>query len=286
MTWSFMRTGRSWNGCSRPLGSTSTPGPGKPGLPKWLFAISLSGAVLSTYALSDVYTVVTSALVTTETKPTVDAVAAANVAEDIDYRVAQRTKSLAGWRAFLETHQDGPHAQAAHAEIERLLPTPPPQPDARVSGVYAQAARAEVEKAVLAERASSPAAAPEVSDGASPDAKAAREVVDRATTGTEVAALTPDEICKRDGDRLERLRSRPKGDEAARFANELGCEKLRPQLLALMESLDHVPSAPAVAHPRPSVEVSSTLSQERLSPVPPNTTRWTASHDVAGMSCG
>jgi hypothetical protein len=238
--------------------------PRKTSLPKWLFAITLSGAVLSIFALSDVYTAVTSALVTAVAKPTVDPIAAANVAEDIDYRIAQRTKSLAGWQAFLDAHRDGPHAQAAHAEIERLLPTPPPEPDAHMSGVNAQAARAEVEKGVLAEKASSPATAPEVSYGASPDAKAASEVVDRAAVGTEVAVLTPDEICKRDGDRLERLRSSPKDDEAARFANELGCEKLRPQLLALMESLDHVPSAPAVAHPRPSVEVGSASQEWRF----------------------
>jgi hypothetical protein len=59
------------------------------------------------------------------------------------------------------------------------------------------------------------------------------------STGVEVAALTPDEICKRDGDRLERLRSSPTSDEAARFTNELGCENLRPQLLGLTESLGY-----------------------------------------------
>lgn len=101
----------------------------KTSLPKSLIAITLSGAVLCAYALPDAYNVVTSALVTTGTKPTVDPAAAANVTEDIDYRIAQRTKSLAGWQAFLEAHRDGPHAQAAHAEIERLLPTRPPEPD-------------------------------------------------------------------------------------------------------------------------------------------------------------
>jgi hypothetical protein len=104
--------------------------PRKTRLPMWLFAIALPGAVLSTYALSHAYTAVMSALVTTGAKPIVDPVAAANVAEDIDYRIAQRTKSLVGWQAFLEAHRDGPHAQAAHAEIERLLPTPPPEADA------------------------------------------------------------------------------------------------------------------------------------------------------------
>ena len=251
----------------------------KASLAKWLFPLTLSGAVVTVYGLPDVKTAVTSAFTPAETKPTFDAVAAANVAEDIDYRIAQHAKSLPGWHAFLEAHPDGPHAQAAHAEIERLLPTPPPQPDAHGNGVYAQAARAGVEKTLPAEKASLPGAAPEVSGGASTDAEAASDVVDRVAAGTEVAALTPDEICKHDGDRLERLRSSPKSDEAARFANELGCEKLRPQLLALMESFNHAPSAPAVAaHPKPSIEVGSALSQERRPPMRLDRTRWTALH--------
>jgi hypothetical protein len=217
-------------------------------LAKWLFPLTLSGAVVTVYDLPDVKTAVTSVLAPAETKPTFDAVAAANVEEDIDYRIAQREKSLAGWHTFLEAHRDGPHAEAAHAQIERLLPTPPPQPDAHGSGDYGQAASAEVEKTLLAEEASSPGAAPEVSTGASPDAKAASEVMGSAppSPGVEAAALTPDEICKRDGDRLERLRSSPTSDEAARFANELGCEKLRPQLLGLMGSLGYAaPTSPA-----------------------------------------
>lgn len=244
-------------------------------LAKWLFPLTLSGAVVTVYDLPNLKTAVTSVLAPAETKPTFDAVAAANVEEDIDYRIAQRAKSLSRWQAFLEAHPDGPHAQAAHAEIERLLPTPSPQPDADGSGVYAQAARGEVEKTLPTEKAFLPGAAAEASRGASTDAEVAS---DRTAAGTEVAALTPDEICKRDGDRLERLRSSPKSDEAGRFANELGCEKLRPQLLALMESLDHVPSALAIAHQRPSVEVGSALSQERRRTVRPHRTLWTALH--------
>ena len=37
----------------------------------------------------------------------------------------------------------------------------------------------------------------------------------------------------------------PTSDEATRFAKELGCEKLRPQLLGLMESLGLRNSRPA-----------------------------------------
>ena len=66
----------------------------------------------------------------------------------------------------------------------------------------------------------------------------------RPHAGADVATLTSDETCKRDGDRLVQLRSSPSGEEVQRFANELGCEKLRPQLQRLMESLDFGASAP------------------------------------------
>src|SRR4029077_17249799 len=50
----------------------------------------------------------------------VDPVAAANVDEDLDYRIAQRVKSMEGWRSFLSAHPDGPHAQSARAELDKL----------------------------------------------------------------------------------------------------------------------------------------------------------------------
>ena len=155
----------------------------------------------------------------------VDPAAAARVDEDLDYMIAQRKGSVEGWRSFL----------AAHG-----------------SGVYAQSVREEVEKLLLAGQDPAPTAA-EVSNGSSTDAKTGSEVVGSAppSPGVEVAALTPDEICKRDGDRLERLRSSPTSDEAARFTNELGCEKLRPQLLGLMGSLGYAAPTP------PAAEVSN-----------------------------
>jgi hypothetical protein len=157
--------------------------------------------------------------------PSVDPAAAALLDEDLDYRIAQRIGSLDGWRSFLTAHGSGVHAQSAREEVEKLL---------------------------LAEKAPAPPGA-EVSNGASTDTKAVSEVMGSAppSPGVEVAALRPDEICKRDGDRLERLRSSPTGDEAARFANELGCERLRPQLLDLMGSLGYAAPTP------PAAEVSN-----------------------------
>jgi hypothetical protein len=71
------------------------------------------------------------------------------------------------------------------------------------------------------------------------DAKAASDAVGPAPPppGSEVAALAPDEVCKRDEDRLARLCSKPSIDEVARLADELGCQKLWPQVLSLTKSL-------------------------------------------------
>jgi hypothetical protein len=67
---------------------------------------------------------------------------------------------------------------------------------------------------------------------------------------TRLAALAPDEICQRDEARLAQLRSAPPSlDEATRFANELGCERLRPQVLSLMESLAPIPAHDASTPP-------------------------------------
>jgi outer membrane protein assembly factor BamD (BamD/ComL family) len=60
---------------------------------------------------------------------------------------------------------------------------------------------------------------------------------------------TQDEICKRDGERLARLRGNPSAEEAQHFATELSCEQLRPQLLRLTESLGFAAPAPV---PSPS----------------------------------
>ena len=83
-------------------------------------------------------------------------------------------------------------------------------------------------------------AATVVSHDAFQDAKPAedaeRSSAPRARTAgaaeTQLAALAPDEICRRDEEHLAQLRAAPSLEEAARFANELGCERLRPQVLS------------------------------------------------------
>jgi hypothetical protein len=94
------------------------------------------------------------------------------------------------------------------------------------------------EKPPLAEEAAPPAVA-EVPNRTSSEASAPSEAVPPApaSQGTGSATLTSDEICRRDGERLKRLRTNPSREEVALFADDLGCEKLRPQLARLIESL-------------------------------------------------
>jgi hypothetical protein len=122
----------------------------------------------------------------------------------------------------------------------------------------------------------------DLSRGAEPADKPMLSAPSVGTNGaaeSQLAALAPERVCQRDEDRLAQLRNNPSRDEAARFANELGCEKLRPQLLALIESLEPAPAAPDVSsaaapgaqpenetpHPSarlPSADVASSTSEE------------------------
>jgi hypothetical protein len=58
------------------------------------------------------------------------------------------------------------------------------------------------------------------------------------STEPKTAAMSQDEICKRDAAQLALLRISQGRDEVIRFERELGCEKLRPQVMRLRESVD------------------------------------------------
>jgi Caspase domain len=51
------------------------------------------------------------------------------------------------------------------------------------------------------------------------------------------AQAQPEDVCARDAARLTRLRAEPTADALAKFERELGCERIRPQLHRLRESL-------------------------------------------------
>ena len=148
------------------------------------------------------------------------------------------------------------NAQSAQARVERLLlgETAP------ASGDLEDSARPSLERRAASE--SAPSVAPPLSDAvpatdgapsheafrdARPADDAARHSPPPAeaagASGAQLAALAPEEICRRDEDRLAQLRMNPSRGEVARFANELGCEKLRSQVLDLFEGLAPPPAA-------------------------------------------
>jgi uncharacterized caspase-like protein len=111
-------------------------------------------------------------------------------------------------------------------------------------GAYARLARAEVDKLLARQKIEA----------------AKTEAAPMVTARTEVAPpLSPEALCERDADRLVRLRANPTSDEATHFASELNCEKLRPQLSRLMESLGFAMPAPAPQAPvisRPATQAA------------------------------
>src|SRR6202043_1196389 len=90
--------------------------------------------------------------------------------------------------------------------------------------------------------------------------------------------MTQEQVCKRDEATLARLRTSQARDEVIRFERELGCERLRPQLLRLRESIfaagEREPDAPQQAqaeqrNPRNNSERQAPASSPAASPPPP-----------------
>src|SRR5260221_8279099 len=71
-----------------------------------------------------------------------------------------------------------------------------------------------------------------------PKSDAARQTPEReASAKGPAASISQENICKRDAERLAHLRVSQARDEVIRFERELGCEKLRPQVVRLRESV-------------------------------------------------
>jgi len=194
----------------------------------------------------------------------------ASVDEELDYTVARRLGSVAGWQAFLAAHENSVYSPFAKAEIARLLLAERVSNGASPNAKVASAAAEPAPLSPGTEVAVTPPPAAEVANGAIRDAQAvaeaARPVPPFAATG--VVALAPEEVCKRDIDRLARLLSSPTRDEAARFANELGCEELRPQLQRLLENLRDTVPAPAAAQVTNGASPDADAAREAVGPAP------------------
>jgi hypothetical protein len=182
------------------------------------------------------------------------------------YKLSERLASLASY------------AHSATAKVERLL-LPDEAPASGNPPISGQAPADERGASQPTNPVSSAAegavpATAAVSHDASQDAKSAddaeRSSAPPARTdgaaGTQLAALAPDEICQRDEEHLAQLRGAPSLEEAARFANELGCERLRPQVLSLMESLAPTRALDASTATVPGAQVESGADDPASSP--------------------
>ena len=159
--------------------------------------------------------------------------AAAAPSSDIrhDYEFAERIGTRAAWEAFLAARPNGFYADLAHAQLAKL-------------GLPAEAAsRAESPKAAVDRHDQErEAAARAEADRAERD-KAVRARAERLRLEQKSAAkahsalLPPDQACRRDEERLIRLRASRDRDEVLRFERELACERLRPQVVRIRESV-------------------------------------------------
>jgi hypothetical protein len=116
-------------------------------------------------------------------------------------------------------------------------PVPPPAVAAREPAARPNAAIAPTEP----NRAEKPA--PNTANASPANASPAKP--EPANAPKPQAALDPALACSRDELRLARLRSDPVPDEVARLQRELSCDKLRPQVMRLFESIATVPPASA-----------------------------------------
>jgi hypothetical protein len=79
--------------------------------------------------------------------------------------------------------------------------------------------------------------APVVPQPIPPSTSQLAPAVTQVTAPAEPLSAQANEACKRDEERLSRLRANPTLDQISRFEQELRCTKLRPQIARLRESL-------------------------------------------------
>jgi hypothetical protein len=113
------------------------------------------------------------------------------------------------------------------------------------------------------------AAAP-ILNGANPRPTSAEDVAPAPPSSPAIQATstTSDDVCKSDEERLAELQAKPSISGAIRFGGELRCSRLRPQLLAVLDSLGYggkpagvsTDAAPDASPDEPAPSTSSSLA--------------------------
>jgi hypothetical protein len=191
------------------------------------------------------------------------------------YEFAERIGTKAAWEYFLSAHPTGLYADLARAQLAKMAaaapagslssetalpaarkPDPgPPAPKAATAPPPAPPRQDEQARA----NASAAEAKLKAERDAQARLKADREAEEKRKTLAAVAppppAPAPARSCQQDEEALARLRSTRNGDDIVRFERDLFCDRLRPQLMRLKESVvgptPSTATAPAVALPPP-----------------------------------
>jgi uncharacterized caspase-like protein len=174
-----------------------------------------------------------------------------------DYELAERIGTRAAWESFLAAHGTGLYADLARAQLAKLGATTAEEERRQAT---AEAARQQAEKAAAleaerknTEREAAREAERQARERADEErrkaeaAKPEREAAIRPTAKPDPAQQ--EQACKRDAERLERVRADPAPDEVVKFAREMTCEALRPQVQRLLESV--APGQTVAAAPTP-----------------------------------
>ena len=183
--------------------------------------------------------------------------------EALDYQLAERVGSLAAWRAFVDAHPRGYYSKLALAQIAKL------------SAASGSGAPAPITSPVpsVSKTTTPPTVAPPAAGDKAPAVVASRE-----------------DLCKQDRDTLTRLRANPLAEDVGRFAMQLKCEELRPQVKRLMESVGAPPSpstksAETDARPRPAASGNCDAEIAKLAKLRANPDRKEAQSFADSLTC-
>jgi hypothetical protein len=182
---------------------------------------------------------------------------ASNIVGQRAYELAERVGTRAAWD-FLAAHGTGLYADLARAQLDKLNAVQAAEEQAKERAEREQAdrlarQRQEQTKTEAERRQAEKAAALEAERRAlerkvqeRKKAEAERHEMERAAAlraerlvlqrQEEERRREQSQACRHDRERLERLRASPAPVEVARFAQEIVCEELRPQVLRLLDS--------------------------------------------------
>jgi uncharacterized caspase-like protein len=148
---------------------------------------------------------------------------------------AQRQAALSP-RGEIESNPDQSCA-TAETQLERLRANPTREEAVRFArDLKCEALRPQVNRLLESVGGESAVVAPRPTPSEHPQQPEAAPS-ERRESETPVGPETRQNLCQREEERLAQLRANPAREAVARFARELACEDLRPQVLRLLESV-------------------------------------------------